>query len=238
MKHKNIESYNALLDWLKSRCGKLPEAEKNIILDYEIASFNAFSLHLPRSNINGCAFHLGQIVWRRVQALKFSADVIKNFSVKLQVKMILALAFVPACDVVAQARNLMHYLLEKNHKLVIALYEWFESEYISGTIQNKSINFWNLHERTLKNIPRTTNSLEGFHRHLNTLITSKQTSFHTILIELKNEQTVTNNKILMTLYHEKNKKVDYMQDIISKYKDFEGIEFLRYIAYKFNWKLD
>lgn len=60
-----------------------------------------------------------------------------------------------------------------------------------------------MYQRTKDGIPITSNSLEGFNRHLNTFITTKQSSFIVILGKLKNEQTIVENKIFFSLYNEK-----------------------------------
>lgn len=58
----------------------------------------------------------------------------------------------------------------------------------------------NVYFRTTKNISRTTNSIEGYHRHLDTLVKHKKTSFHLILKALKSEQTLTEVNLLQCLY--------------------------------------
>ena len=58
------------------------------------------------SKLYGCNFHLGQIVWKRVQNMKFAQEFMRNDEVKLHVKTILALSFVPIDDVLLLADRL------------------------------------------------------------------------------------------------------------------------------------
>ncbi|KAG0423913.1 hypothetical protein DMUE_6119, partial [Dictyocoela muelleri] len=208
MKHKNESSYNAIFNWIKVKNNNILLASKSIILDFEIASYNSICKMFTNSKLYGCSFHLGQIVWRKIQKLNFSIELINNVQIKLQVKMILALSFVSTENVLAYAGTLKSYLIQEESEDVLQLYNWFEKEYLKNTIGNKQIEFWNVKDRTERNIPRTTNSIEGFHRHLNTFINVKQPSIHLILNELKNEQTVTDNKLIYSLYKDREPKAD------------------------------
>ena len=72
MKTKNKYSYNKLFEWLSKVIKEEVIKEKNIILDFERASMNALKKFFTSSKLFGCNFHLGQIVWRRVQNMKFA----------------------------------------------------------------------------------------------------------------------------------------------------------------------
>ncbi|KAF9761876.1 hypothetical protein NGRA_2361 [Nosema granulosis] len=118
----------------------------------------------------------------------------EHLSIKMVVKMILSLSFVPLNDVLIVAARLKRYIIEEKSVDVLCLFEWFQTEYLENDVSSKKIVFWNVFERTRQYIPRTTNSLEVYHRHLNTFIDIKQTSIIPILNELKNEQFIVENK--------------------------------------------
>jgi hypothetical protein len=158
---------------------------------FEVTSYKCFKEFLPRCSFFGCIFHLGQIIWRRFKLLKFSTLFVNNFDVKFHVKLILPLSFVPIEHVYTYADRLETYLRSVNSLEVIKLFEWFKGEYLTTENSNKNIGFWNVYTRTKNNIPRTMNSIEGFHRHLNTLVLFKQSSLIFILNELINEQEIT-----------------------------------------------
>ena len=92
-------------------------------------------------------------------------------------------------------------------------------------------------ERTIKNIPRTTNSTEGFHWHLISLVRTKQSSFYLIVKELIIEQSVGENKPLGSLYDdtsifiETDKKT---KDTLKNYGENYSVEFLKKIVFSFN----
>lgn len=161
-----------------------------------------------------------------------------NAQIKLQVKMILALSFVKSENVLEYASKLKEFIITEENQNVLDLFEWFYEEYLTNTIGNKSFEFWNVKLRTENNIPRTTNSLEGYHRHLNSLISIKQSSIITILNELKSEQTITENKIFYLLYNSPETKEDSVKELLKKYETYSPIDYLEHIALNFNWKLD
>ncbi|KAG0438142.1 hypothetical protein DMUE_3274 [Dictyocoela muelleri] len=116
MKHKNEMSYDKIFEWIKSYQEDILNNEKSIILDFELASFNSIKKRFIHLNLCGCCFHLGQIIWRKIQNLGFSSIVINNASIKLQVKMILALSFVSFEDVVFYSLRLNLIFKRKNLK--------------------------------------------------------------------------------------------------------------------------
>ncbi|KAG0434938.1 hypothetical protein DMUE_4967, partial [Dictyocoela muelleri] len=230
MTHKNEISYNIIFQWIQSKNENILKHVKSIIIDFEIASFYSLKKFFKNSYLYGCCFHLGQIIWRKVQKLKFSSDLINNAPIKLQVKMILALSFVSLDKVKEYASKLRIYILQEGSMNVLSLFEWFEAEYLYGTAENKQICFWNAKIRTEQGIPRTTNSLEGYHRHLNTFINTKQSSIIPIINELKNEQAITENKLFLSLYKQPSVKSDPVKKLLKKYEILHPIDYLTYIA--------
>jgi ureidoglycolate hydrolase len=131
--------------------------------------------------------------------------------------MVLALSFAPCEKVMEYLIKLETYLLKEEKSKILDIYRWFKLEYLSSDKGNKTRDFWNVYQRTKDNIPRTPNSLEGFHRHPNTFITTKQSSFIVILSELKNEQTAIENKPFFSLYNEKKRRIG-VQRVFEKNK--------------------
>ena len=132
----------------------------------------------------------------------------RNNEVKLHVKMILALTFVPIDDVLLLTARLNVSLKTEKSYDALRLFEWFKAEYLVENDSNKSIGFLNVFDRTLNGIPRTTNSIGGMHRHFSSLVKVKQASFFLILKELIIEQEITENKLLQSLYCESTVNVE------------------------------
>ncbi|KAG0419540.1 hypothetical protein EQH57_0483 [Dictyocoela roeselum] len=159
-------------------------------------------------------------------------------SIRRQVKMILALSFVKIDDMDYYANKLEEYIVQHKSSSVLTLFSWFKQEYLHNDSANKTLEFCNVKKRTDCNISRTTNSLKRYHRHLNNLIITEQNSIVSILNELKDEQTITENKIFWSLYRDPVIKHDLVKKILEKYSTYDAVDYLIHIALNFNWKLD
>ena len=70
-----------------------------IMADFEKASLNACATIFPGARLAGCFFHLGQCLWRKVQECHLAEAYRDDENVRMYVKMLLALSFVPVEDV-------------------------------------------------------------------------------------------------------------------------------------------
>ncbi|RNA40552.1 hypothetical protein BpHYR1_045116 [Brachionus plicatilis] len=151
--------------------------------------------------------------------------------------MVQALAFVPVNDVV-QAFKIIEGQSNEKFKLIIS---YFEKCYIGRLKENsKSIRVvprfpipsWNLHERILNNLPRTTNSVEAWHG----AITNDEKShlkFNQLIDKLKTEQSHTENNLVKIKAGEivekpvEQKKKDSRLKVVQKsYKRDNLLEYL------------
>ena len=65
----------------------------HLIVDFEIASINAFSQYFHTTKVQVCFFHLCQNVWRKVQQLGLGARYMQDPEFATKVRMLPALAF-------------------------------------------------------------------------------------------------------------------------------------------------
>jgi hypothetical protein len=79
---------------------------------------------------------------------------------------------------------------------LLIFYDWFLKHFINedSCFLNHKPSVWSVYERILNNIPRTTNSLEGFHRHLNNVCATNHQSILSIGKELINIQFFSEKK--------------------------------------------
>ena len=84
------------------------------------------------------------------------------------VKMLVALAFVPLSDVVNAFNTLVAEMPEQLDPII----DYFEKNYI-GVAHRRGrrpprfpLELWNVNDRVEEEIPRTNNHVEGYHRHL------------------------------------------------------------------------
>lgn len=67
--------------------------------DFKKAVHNAIQHVFPGAHLDGCLFHLGQCLWRKVQELGLSQLYQDNEEFRMAVKMMLASSFVPSNDI-------------------------------------------------------------------------------------------------------------------------------------------
>ena len=136
------------------------------MVDFELGLSNAIEKACPSTDLSYCFFHLCQSMWRNVQNKGLATEYSENQEFRMLVKSICALAFVPVKDVVHLFEQLTLNVDESHQKIT----DYFEDHYIgrlrSGNRRAKPtfpIKKWNMYDRTLSELPRTNNSLEGFH---------------------------------------------------------------------------
>ena len=104
--------------------------------------------------------------------------------------MIPALAFLPINDVVEAFETLEEVMPEKAQPIM----DYFEDTYI-GRLRRRNrrapcfpISMWNMHERIILDLPRTNNSLEGWHNHIQANVAAHHPNIWKFLSVLKNEE--------------------------------------------------
>ena len=173
--NKTAETYARFLHQLSLL---IPTADpKNILVDFEKASMNAFQEAYPNSHVTGCYFHLCQSVLRKVNEIGLKIAYEADDIVRGYVRCIPALAFVPPEDVQEAFDLLADDKPEVDH--IDELLTFFEHTYIRGRrLRGRgeaygpalfSIDLWNQHAGTVDGIARTNNSVEGWHHSLQSL---------------------------------------------------------------------
>ena len=89
--------------------------------------------------------------------------------VRLKCKMLVSLAFIPVVDVIAAFNKLTDDIPDDDD--LEPLYNYFEDSWIGrparrgGGRRNRAfpIDVWSIHDRITEGLPRTNNSVEGWH---------------------------------------------------------------------------
>ena len=241
MKRKNLESYITFLTILRNM--HPVKQPLNIVFDFEPGFYSSLHAVFPSSNLNGCLFHLSQIFWRKIQSSELSVVYNETKNVRFFVKLILALAFIPVYELEVYVSRLKdYYLRESAPEFIFPLLEWFYCNFISNASKNHRPIFWSVYDRVMNKKPRTTNSLEGYHRHLNNICETKHPSISSLVKELRNEQFLTSQFILTShvKFYTKpeNVEIDEIEEIVRHFNDYYDIEFLKAIVMNFNFPLD
>ena len=164
---------------------------QSIMVDFEKAAINSLQETFPNTDLSGCFYHLSQNVYRKVQSIGLQQHYQEEEELAVMVRMIPALAFVPADDVVNAFEELSRVLPPE----VEPLADYFEDNYI-GRPQRRGwrespypIALWNMRDRVDEELSRTNNSAEGWHRSFQASVGSYHPNFWKFLIFLKNQQS-------------------------------------------------
>lgn len=162
--NKNEDTYYELFNQLLQLKPTLHP--RSMMFDFEVASRNALLRVFPDVDIKGCFFHLAQCVYRRVQDNGLQARYRDDQDFNLDVKMIPALAFVPADDVEEAFESLVDHISADAQPIL----DYFEDTFIGRPGRRNrrgpvfSLGIWNMFDRTVQELPRTNNNIEGWHR--------------------------------------------------------------------------
>jgi hypothetical protein len=103
MEKRDKESYEYIFKTIYTHLKKAPE---NIMVDFEMAAISSLYCNFKETRINGCFFHLTQIIWRKIQASGYVQIYKTDEKFKMNIKMILELAFIPDENVSNEKLNL------------------------------------------------------------------------------------------------------------------------------------
>ncbi|KAL0892109.1 hypothetical protein ABMA27_015311 [Loxostege sticticalis] len=135
-------------------------APKVCLLDLEKALILSLRSNFENITLHGCLFHLGQIIYRQVQAQACAKKYASSMTFNKQVKCLLALSYLPEEEIPTYFNTLLRSL-------------WFQENYISGTRNTQpkyAPSYWSCHNINQMKIPRTSNSAEAWHHKINIII--------------------------------------------------------------------
>ena len=121
--------WNKVLDLYATAC------PTHLIVDFEIASINAFSQHLLTTKFQCCFFHLYQNVLRKVHHFVLAARYNQDVEFAIQVRMLPALAFATPTDIPDLFNNLFLQIPVEAYDLELYL----EATYIGRHIANSPL---------------------------------------------------------------------------------------------------
>lgn len=237
---KREETYRRMLDALLYVNSNLhPET---VMLDLEKAAENAFAALFPGVTVNFCLFHLGQCLWRKIQELNLARLYRDDDDVRCQCKWLLSLAFVPASDVVATFVECKNSIRGE----VIPLYDYWESTYIGAPRRGRRqaplyrIENWNQLSREQEGLPRTNNSLEGWHHGFQSMLGAHHPQIFTFIDYIRKEQGITDvqkSRLAAGIQRPVSSKSTYVrsgrriQSIIQQYRTMPRLRFVNAIQH-------
>src|SRR5437763_13191821 len=172
-----------------------------ILTDFEKAAINAAQTEFPGVQNKGCHFHLAQNVYRKIQAhglsTRYGTD--ENFS--LLIRHIPALAFLAPDAIPAAFDQLRDNIPDEAGGII----QWFDDNYVNGKLRRTLRDgsqiripplfppiFWSVVDNIEYAFPRTTNSVEAWHRRWETVVGATHLG---IFREIRKEQNQTQLEI-------------------------------------------
>ena len=164
--NKTAETYSIMWEPIRANIGQeAADLDRLVTIDFEIASIGAASAAFPGVRFAGCYFYLGQPVYLQVHQLGLQRKYASDAEFQLRAKMIPAIAFLLAEDVVA-GLELLEALFADDEQPLCA---YFEANYIGrrvGGARRKprfGLGLWNVRNRMEAGALRTNNSVEAPH---------------------------------------------------------------------------
>ena len=213
--------------------------------DFEKASQNACLTVFTGSKLVGCLFHLGQNLWRKVQELNLVTAYCDDENLRMRVKMMLALSFVPVLDV----PSVFDDLASDCPTLMTPLIHYWEDTYIGRQRRGRRDNprfplhLWNVRDRVIGNLPRTNNCVEAWHRAFQQTVDCQHPSVYKLIEQFRQEQDHYELKIKRFhtgIRRPEASKLKYirlnrrLQALVPTYGTILDSEYLRGIAHNLN----
>lgn len=223
---------------------------QDILVDFERACINAVAQLDPNIDIKGCFYHLSSNVWKHIQQFGYQQRYNDDQEFALHTRMICAVAFLPPDDVVEGFEQLADLIRETYDNQMDDILEYFEDTYIGRYRRNAprrppmfSLNLWNMFHRTYNELPRTNNSVEGWHRRFQSQVSSCHPVFWKFLQMLQNEESLIRVDIIQNLvghppapqrrrYLDCNRRI---LAIVDDYANQNRMRYLRFIAHNLSF---
>ncbi|XP_057324655.1 uncharacterized protein LOC130667181 [Microplitis mediator] len=201
--NKSKHTYCSFLRVLK-KC--LPNfSPARIMVDFEIGFIESFKEISSSTKISGCNFHFSQSVWRRIQSSGLQSKYNTDLEFALNMRLLLALAFVPADDVIsAYEEAVSSDYFDRHSDILDELLTSFEMSWIGKLRHNKKrrkkplfdLKLWNCYLAVLDDQLRSNNPVEGWHHGFNNRVEVSHASISRFINCLKDEQV--NTELLIT----------------------------------------
>lgn len=163
--NKQKDTYSRM--WSEIKSLKPGLAPRSVQIDFELASKAALIEAFPQTHIYGCYFHFGQSLWRKIQENGLQQLYVQEENVRMALKMLLALAFLPVDEV----SDAFDELVADYPPELMPFVNYFEDNYVGRRNRRGDrrhplfpIHMWSVKARQDAGLPRTNNQLESWHK--------------------------------------------------------------------------
>ena len=242
--NKNEDTYNRLFEQLFQLVNNLSNGPTDVLVHFERSAINAFQNQ--NIEVQGCFYHLSANIWKHTQHMGLSQRYNQEGKFALHIRMLQVLAFLPADDVIEGFEELVDTIRVLCDGVADDLLQYFEDTYIGRYRRNAprspplfAINLWNMFNRIDDELPRTNNSVEGWHRSFQGHASACHSMFWKFLSVVQKEENMIRISIVQHLaahptppprqrYLDSNRRIIR---ILNDYLNLQRLQYLRAIAH-------
>lgn len=236
--NKDKASYDVMFELMIEYCNdnNISLNPNIVLMDFEKAANVSLRQNFELVNAKGCFFHFRQIIYRKVQREGLTTKYNSDHTFNTEVKCILALYYIQPANIAMYFNDLINTMSNDARKIA----DWFGIKYINGTNKQPPVyspNFWT--QCNDKTIPRTQNSAESFHHHINQICAKRHVGFYRLVGELQSEtsaniaaiERIRNGEPLPKKRKAKNEyKLRRIDNILKEITEYTHVELLKAIA--------
>ena len=213
----------------------------SVLTDFEMGAVSAMRAVHPNTTQKGCLFHLSQSVYRKVQASGLQGIYLEDEAFRTNVRMLPALAFVPLNDVENAFMAVSAAWGGRGRDVLTYFEETYIGQLRAGHREQPMFvrSFWNVVDRVEEDLPRTNNSLEGWHSAFARSITCARPSVWTFIRSVKQENAMSSLTIAQVeggqppvpqrlAYRKINER---LRTVFRDYANRNVLDYLRAISY-------
>ena len=196
--NKSKNTYNGLFEQLFQFVNNLGNGPNDVLVDFERSAINAFQNR--NIEVQSCFYHLSANIWKHDQHLGLSKRYNQEEESALHITILPVLALLPAGDVTEGFEELVDTSYDD---VAVGFLQFFEDTYIGRYPRNAprrlplfAIDLWNIFNRTDDELPRTNNSVEGWHRSFQGHVSTCHPVFWKFLSVLEKEENMIHIWIL------------------------------------------
>lgn len=190
-----------------------------VMSDFEMAAISAFKKEFPETEVKGCFFHFCKALYRKIQE-KHQTRYANDVNFMQSCKMVMALAYVP----LKEMRSVYDILVKSEGfptEDLLDFLNYFEETWLGYKKKRArtsvkpmfDTNLWNMNERTIQNLPRTNNVVEGWHSAFNSEA-EPHAHIYKFIEKLKTEQGLQETRLIQ--FHAGILKCNRMKKFIEK----------------------